>query len=708
MIASNLELSRDIANRIKLELGAHSFPAGLEDLGQQLVDTIQDPDFPGALIPTFVSDGDLEIVAAANPADWRRLSPVLRAFAGSTLSSFDGMPSKGPVDGNLDTLISAARPLTTAVIRLPSGTKRREAALRAMVRARETIKRAPSLTRSAPEPTSWLLARFQDCLNVGRREDAESILKRLREEFRLDALNLKALQVQLLAAFGDWAKIVELPGFENLVRARRTPATTAILLEALYKTRISQHFNDGDEGIVVEQYRTEVRNLVRSILVTPPPKSLRQGGWRMVGLEFLCAPDRTDLSRVLNAHLDKLGWLQERIKADLEKSADGSEQTAIDQARDRLVTADTTESVDAMASALEALSNLTEEQRNELIKSEPFKSVVQTLEAESGASSLPTSWVDWFKCVSDPGFTNALDIARMGAEEWDIAGKFTDPASVQKLLEGLNQAQSDPIASERTAQALPYVVAAVKKDDNFPNAALVPAYSSLLTLMALGSARGHSIYESSLVLVDALLNVGTDADGYADLVADIEEISGEGFGVGMIYWVLEVIEVFMRAAAPDAKARDRLVHGMLARITPLRGRLSLLQRESLKQLAEEFGWQVPGLDEESKKSEATDFGQLLSGKRIGIYSLVESAAQQAKVTLEKLTSSVQVDCNSDHGGSGKLRALAENSDLFVVVWGAAKHAATDFIRVHRGDRPLVYAEGKGFSSILRAVEDYYS
>jgi hypothetical protein len=53
-----------------------------------------------------------------------------------------------------------------------------------------------------------------------------------------------------------------------------------------------------------------------------------------------------------------------------------------------------------------------------------------------------------------------------------------------------------------------------------------------------------------------------------------------------------------------------------------------------------------------------------------------------------------------------LRALAENADIFVVTWLSAKHAATDFIREHRGGRPLLYAQGRGFSSILRAVEDH--
>jgi hypothetical protein len=50
--------------------------------------------------------------------------------------------------------------------------------------------------------------------------------------------------------------------------------------------------------------------------------------------------------------------------------------------------------------------------------------------------------------------------------------------------------------------------------------------------------------------------------------------------------------------------------------------------------------------------------------------------------------------------------LAENADLFVIAWLSAKHAATDFIREHRAQRPLLYAQGRGFSSILRAIEEF--
>ena len=190
-----------------------------------------------------------------------------------------------------------------------------------------------------------------------------------------------------------------------------------------------------------------------------------------------------------------------------------------------------------------------------------------------------------------------------------------------------------------------------------------------------------------------------------DTTADVEEIASDGFGVDMIYWVLELVEGFMNAATPDGQARENFLHRILARIVPIYGRLTRLQRIAVALLSSELGWQLPPV---AAGTPLTDDGlaSRLAGLRIAIYSLTESSSRQAKAALEEISPSVTVDTNADHGGSTRLRALAENSDLFVMTWLSAKHAATDFIRGHRGSRTLLYSQGKGFSGILRVIEDH--
>lgn len=235
---------------------------------------------------------------------------------------------------------------------------------------------------------------------------------------------------------------------------------------------------------------------------------------------------------------------------------------------------------------------------------------------------------------------------------------------------------------------------------------MVPIYASVLTLFALGSALGSSTYESSQILVSALLTAGLDLKTYQALIADVEELAGSGFGVDMVYWALEIVEVFMRASTPAADAREAFLHLALARVAPIYGRLTSLQRAAIAQLAQELGWSLQSFGITAQRDGPEDITSRIQGLRIAIYSLTESSSRQAKAAIEELAPTAVVDCNADHGGTTRLRSLAENADLFVMTWLSAKHAATDFIREHRGGRPLLYARGRGFSSILRAVEDY--
>ena len=710
MIGVDIEAARTIARDLSA-LGEFSVlepEAG--ELCAALVDTVADPDFPGAVIPNVDAAGDLRLfVAAPNMTAWRRLSPALRAFAGPTLTSFNGRLGPLPQGELAADIVMQLRPAEIGMIRLPSVARIRLLALRALVRARETLARAPNLQRAAPEPTSWLIAHFQDYLNVGRRDAATDILTRIKRELRLDSLNLKFLEVQLLAAFDDWSGIVDIPGFANLCLARRAPAVTALLLEALYRVHLADPFDARDANETRTRYEAAVRPLAQPMLSVPVPLTLKEGGWRIYGLESWIAPSRTDIATALIHCHDRFGWIDDRLALAAlgEETGRAIEPTPLDNARDALVQVDAVESVDMAAAALAALAKLSPEELARLREAEPFRSTLQVTD-DVADICLPTSWTDWLAKAAESSFTSALDVARKGKDEWSIEAGAGDPVAVQALASAIDLAQSDDLAAERTSQALPFLVAWLQRDPEFPRAAMTPIYASLLTLFALGPARGWSIYESTQILVSALLTAGLDAKAYQALIADVEELAGEGFGVEMVYWVLEIIEEFMRTSAPDADARESFLHGVLARIAPIYARLTSLQRTSVARLAQELGWTLQSFGISANVAVADDFSSRLQGLRIAIYSLTESSSRQAKSAIEEIAPTAIVDCNADHGGTVRLRALANNADLFVIAWRSATHAATDFVREHREHRPLLYAQGRGFSSILRAIEDHLS
>lgn len=707
MIGKDLEDARNVLSDIVALNPFASLDAGLAELCEGIIQTVAEPQLPGALIPTINVAGDIQInVATPTVAGWRRLKPVLLAFAGPTLTSFDGVPEEFDPEDKTGARIMQTQPDVTAIMRLPSEKRARLAALRAVLRVLDTLARAPQLQSSVPVPTSWLLARFQDYLNVGRRDAAVGVLERLSTELRLDALNIKFLEVQLLASFQDWGAITSLPEFPSLCVARKTPAVAAILLEALYRIYLEEAFKANDVDDTRRRFEEDVRPFAQSMVLVPAPPCLGVEGWRIYALEALFNPSWDDLLAMLASRGQGLGWLAEMIPLPVTQEAIGPDGTAtIDSARKALMRVDAIDSNDLVADAMSLLAGLSSEELALLRESMPFRPNVQATD-EHAKVAPPTSWIAWLERVPDPDFVNALDVARHGKDEWRADTSIVDPTEIQALVTALNQVQSDDLAAERTTQALPYLVAWLQRDPEFPRTALSSIYTELLTLFALGSARGAITYESSQVLIGAVLNVGTDQKAYSNLIADIEEIAGDGFGADMIYWILEIVETFMSAATPDTAAREAFLHRILARITPIYARLTELQRLAVSLLSTELGWSLPNLPTTVATCPDEVMTERMANMRIAIYSLTESSSRQAKAALEQITSAVIVDTNADHGGTARLRALAENSDLFVIVWQSAKHAATDFIRGHRGDRPLIYAKGKGFSSILRAIEEH--
>lgn len=203
------------------------------------------------------------------------------------------------------------------------------------------------------------------------------------------------------------------------------------------------------------------------------------------------------------------------------------------------------------------------------------------------------------------------------------------------------------------------------------------------------------------------MSIGNSAPDYQKLLNSLATLVSEGTGTSNLYLLLELIEALLRHPCPDPSAREAFWLTALAILEPLRLRLEPAQRVSLAALAELLGWpDSPFAD--SPKIAQDEFAPKLANLRIGIYSLTESAARQAASVLTRLEPSARVQISSEQVGSAKLKALAVNSDLLVITSLSATHAATDFIRANRpSDKPICWAPGRGFTGIVRAIEEFF-
>jgi hypothetical protein len=161
----------------------------------------------------------------------------------------------------------------------------------------------------------------------------------------------------------------------------------------------------------------------------------------------------------------------------------------------------------------------------------------------------------------------------------------------------------------------------------------------------------------------------------------------------------------------DEEARRSFWYAACARLMQMKAFFSPGQRIVFDKLSKELGW-PEAREIEERTTQATgdnqrkQFQAALEGNFIAIYTLTESAARQAANVLKELVPSMRVEISNDKAASTALRHMAQQADIFVMVTSSAKHAATGFIQQERRDKPILFANGRGLSSIMRAIESH--
>jgi len=202
------------------------------------------------------------------------------------------------------------------------------------------------------------------------------------------------------------------------------------------------------------------------------------------------------------------------------------------------------------------------------------------------------------------------------------------------------------------------------------------------------------------------LDCAMDAETYERLL-ELAEILIEGNQAHKaVDWMTDLVGIVLDSHSPSPDRRGKLLWSVLNSIRRLGVELTKWQREALRVLLRAQQQDVDvldGLPVEEGVSPLT----LCANKSICIYTLDESSGNRAREIIETVCPSASVSVNSDKSGSVGLKHQARSSDIFVMVWRAAKHAATIDIKQNRPkNKPLLQPEGKGSSSILRELEKF--
>ena len=665
----------------------------LAPLAINLTQSIEDDRFPGAIVPAILSNGDRVFYALASDGPtWRRLQPYLFAFVGPTLTDFDGTLATSNENEPIEKYLTALGLYAIAVFRPGKYKQAENITLKALTSLQNAISRAPDLAVSQIEPTSHLLARLQDALNGRDFGTAWRMHSILKNELRLDAQNLLQLEFQVYAAAADWLKIRNHPDFERACVMRPSPATAEVLLETLYWS----HCQEGMECSIpfIEE---DVVQLCRSLLSCVGETTSQI----TVKLMNFLSIERPNLE--VSKKIAEVTALPQIKTVEREKQGEGTSNTLNHAKSAFLAFANSTgKDTNQISEAIIAYERLKEEEQEKLLSSLQFKLIWSEIQKSIDTKQKPNDWIEWLNCLEDPEF-DASTYASEAPVKWRLSDKVLDVTYFQDLVHAI---ESVPIglAEDRLDQFLPYLIHWVATDPQWPRVVLCPFYFALLTRIALTSRRGEKTIKSGTILIEGVLCCGLDEPEYRDLMDIIAMIARDSFNKYTAYDIFEFVEI-----ALDFPAKNKeCLHSTTAEVaTAARGHLNRLtagQRSTYFHIATRIGW-------------ATDFDNLdttgenqminnLSNLSVGIYTLTESAGRKAREVLESLAPCIKIDLNHDHEATARLGSLVTRVDLFVVVWASAKHAATNFIKSKRGSKPLIYATGRGASSLIRAIEDY--
>jgi hypothetical protein len=130
-----------------------------------------------------------------------------------------------------------------------------------------------------------------------------------------------------------------------------------------------------------------------------------------------------------------------------------------------------------------------------------------------------------------------------------------------------------------------------------------------------------------------------------------------------------------------------------------------------------FGnWMQPGVDIITRLQQALDTSLAKEGVspvsalpenyQIGIFSLMEASAQRVREIVLKHNSHLDVRICTDKVLSKQAQAIAENSDMVVIVTASITHALTQGIEPYLKKAKRIYPSSSGSTSIMQAIEKH--
>lgn len=616
-------------------------------------------------------------------------------------------------------------------------------ALRRMLRLHDGRPRRSSVR---PRSKGRILRDFELALQSGAHSAAEACLEELRASGQFDAQNLLFLQIRAWETFDQWDPLAEVLERGTILALHRPRLVTQALLRALYRLELLRFEINYEPQDALAHFDSQLfvryEDLFRSRAGMSAPEVAklfmlvaavrRRPALRDSILEGTAGPTaetvylRALAKLVPEPEVSPMAPVAAAQDAAQVAYMDGELERALQllvagEGGDRRLSlllrcARDLGTLSAAEAALEALAEVSDEDRAELTKVALYRSIIEELEERytappvaeaSPATSIPGDWLAWLRVVSAGSLDlqRVVEVARQGAEEWDRAALSDRPEDLAEMAQILEELSAEGVP-EVLRLSLPSLSDFFHRGES--ERAFKPVYASLFSLYCYDDELSTPMLEATLRALLALLRAGGSPAERSQWIRDMADIVDAGFAPERIDWGLDVLDGLASAVSPAEPALQMLASVLLRKLEGCPDRLEPFHRALFHQVCREVGldYSLPSPTSPEGQPPATPLQHLLKGKVLAIYSLNERALSRVHDVLAANIPDLRVTTHSALKATPSLKTAAKTADVFLVVTGAATHAATDCIEANRReDGVLVRCHQQGSTSMLRALRD---
>ena len=597
----------------------------------------------------------------------------------------------------------------------------------------------PQLVRDQQPVYAELAALFDSALATQQWTLAEQTLREMRRRGLSSAENLLFLEIQFFNQQRNWTALWNHPEFVHIAKIKIPRMVRAAMLTAFHQTQLISLESEGlwDEAITrFKELKPRLGQLLTgrfdikrdSVLIVfayqalldndeQTLRILQSEGGDSIQSCIQAMYDRIQPQSVLN--VGTINPLEYYTNALRDYNYDAA-LTAITMIPDRALQAQYTVEIAFLSGddltinhALQTWWSLPPIEQQTIFTQAPIiqrwvyelESLInQDTTLEKGVAN----WTEWFEAFHNEPTAPYLSTS-LTSFVAKIESESASDQEIIQLTEGLIGITT--VIHSLSKDQINQIVIAILKTERFPcdEAVYQELYEAIYVYLLDQKPTSATQFHALLRFVDALLQKSPTR--VMEFLSQLQNLFRIPIPI-LEEVVLEVFDLF----ADYGISGQALIQWYRDWITAL---LNLPTARSMHYLHlwRSFGqWIQPGADilrqldavihETTLHDETTALMRLSAGYRIGIFTLRKSSAERAKQLLLEQNEGLDIRICTEKDLSPQVQALAQNSDVVLIVTSCITHALTYGIAPYLEDERRIYVNGGGSSSLIQALEHY--